>query len=106
MPRFFQGADVEAAGTRPAGIAGGVVSAGKTRDRIDEENDIATDLDEAFRRVEEYCLPLEDQRALHVYGEHSGVNMLLVVNKETPPSATKRPPGRIHVVLVKEPLGV
>ena len=67
---------------------------------------IVRDLDEAFRRVEEYCLPLEDQRALRVYGEHSGVNMLLVVNKETPSSATKRPPCRIHVVLVKEPLGV
>jgi hypothetical protein len=67
---------------------------------------IARDLDEAFRRVEEYCLPLEDQRAQRVYGEHSGVNMLLILNKETPPSATKRPPGRIHVVLVKEPLGV
>jgi hypothetical protein len=58
---------------------------------------IVRDLDEAFRRVEEYCLPLEDQRAQRVHGVHSGVNKLLVLNKETP--------GRIHVVLVKEPLG-
>jgi len=58
---------------------------------------IVRDLDEAFRRVEEYCLPLEDQRAQRIYGVRSGVNKLLVLNKETP--------GRIHVVLVKEPLG-
>jgi hypothetical protein len=58
---------------------------------------IVRDLNEALRRIEEYCLPLEDQRALHVYGQHSSINKLLVLNKETP--------GRIHVVLVKEPLG-
>jgi len=58
---------------------------------------IVRDLDEALRRVEEYCFPLEDQRALRVYGQHSGINKLLVLNKESP--------GRIHVVLVKEPLG-
>jgi hypothetical protein len=58
---------------------------------------IVRDMDEAFRRIEEYCLLLEDQRAMRVYGSHSGVNKLLVLNKETP--------GRIHVVLVKEALG-
>lgn len=58
---------------------------------------IVRDLDEAFRRIEEYCLPLEDQRAMRVYGSHSAVNKLLVLNKESP--------GRIHVVLVKEALG-
>jgi hypothetical protein len=40
---------------------------------------------------------VEDQRAQRMYGVHSSVNRLLVLNKETP--------GRIHVVLVKEPLG-
>jgi len=59
---------------------------------------VVRDLAEAFRRVEEYCLPLEDQRALRVYGQHSGVNKLLILNKEHS--------GRIQVVLVKEPLGV
>jgi hypothetical protein len=58
---------------------------------------IVRDLNEALRRVEEYCLPLEDQRALRVYGQHSGINKLLVLNQEIP--------GRIHVVLVKAPLG-
>ncbi len=54
-------------------------------------------LDEAFRRIEDYCLPLADQRARRAYGHHSGIYKLLVVNKE--------PPGRTHVVLVRESLG-
>jgi hypothetical protein len=58
---------------------------------------IVHDLDEAFRRVEEYCLPLEDQRALRVYNAHSSIRDLLVLNKETD--------GRTHVILVCEPLG-
>jgi hypothetical protein len=58
---------------------------------------IVHDLAEALRRVAEYCLPLEDQRAQRVYGAHSSVNKLLILNKETL--------GRIHVVLVKAPLG-
>jgi L-lactate utilization protein LutB len=58
---------------------------------------IVRDLDEAMRRVEEYCLPLEDQRAQRIYGAHSAISKLLVVNKEVS--------GRTHVVLVKEPLG-
>lgn len=58
---------------------------------------IVRDLDEGLRRIQEYCLPLEDQRAMRVYGVHSSVNKVLVVNQESP--------GRIHVVLVKEALG-
>ena len=58
---------------------------------------IVHDLDEAFRRVEEYCLPLEDQRALRVYNAHSSIRDLLVLKKETE--------GRTHVILVCEPLG-
>jgi hypothetical protein len=58
---------------------------------------VVRELDEGFRRVEEYCLPLEDERALRVYGAHSSINKLMVLNKEVP--------GRIHVILVKEPLG-
>jgi len=49
---------------------------------------IVRDLDEAFRRVEQYCLPLEDQRAQCIYGVHSLVNKLLVLNKETPVAST------------------
>jgi hypothetical protein len=58
---------------------------------------IVRDLDEAIRRVEDYCLPLEDQRAMRVYGVHSAVNKLLVLNHEVP--------GRVHVILVMEQLG-
>ena len=54
-------------------------------------------LDEALRRVEGYCLPLEDERTQRVYGAHSSISKLLVINKETP--------GRTHVILVREPLG-
>ncbi|MBO0777299.1 MAG: LUD domain-containing protein [Ktedonobacteraceae bacterium] len=55
-------------------------------------------LDEGFRRVHEYALPLEDERALDTYGVNSAVNKLLVINREIVP-------GRISVILVKERLG-
>jgi hypothetical protein len=58
---------------------------------------IVRNLDEAFRRIEDYCLPIEDQRALRIYGEHSGINTLLILNKERH--------SRTHVLLVREPLG-
>lgn len=58
---------------------------------------IVHDLDEAFRRVEEYCLPLEDERAQRVYNARSSISKLLVLNKETA--------SRTHVILVCEPLG-
>ena len=59
---------------------------------------LVRDLDEAMRRVEEYCLPLEDARARQAYGVGSGVNKVLVMNRELVP-------GRATVVLVKENLG-
>ena len=59
---------------------------------------IVSDLDEAMRRVYDYAYPLEDARAQAEYGIHSGVNKLLVINREITP-------GRITVVLVDEVLG-
>lgn len=59
---------------------------------------IVTDFDEAFRRINEYALPLEDARAQAAYGIHSKVNKVLVINGEVAP-------GRITVVLVGEALG-
>lgn len=59
---------------------------------------IVADLDEAFRRIEDYAYPLEDARAFAAYGVHSGVNKVLIVNREVQP-------GRITVVLVDEVLG-
>jgi hypothetical protein len=59
---------------------------------------IVKDFDEGLRRIEEYSFPLEDQRALQAYGENSGINKMLVVNKEITP-------GRITMIIVKEKLG-
>jgi L-lactate utilization protein LutC len=59
---------------------------------------IVSDLAEAFRRVEEHAFPLEDARALAAYGVRSGVNKVLIINREIMPD-------RITVVLVDEVLG-
>jgi hypothetical protein len=59
---------------------------------------IVTDLDEALRRIDEYSFPLEDARAQAAYGIRSGVNKVLIVNREIVPE-------RITLVLVDEALG-
>ncbi len=59
---------------------------------------IVPTLEEGLRRVEEYSLRLEDERAMRVWGRHSLVGKLLLVNHETTP-------GRITIVIVKENLG-
>ena len=59
---------------------------------------IVSDLDEGFRRIYDYALPLEDARAEAAYGIHSAVNKLLIINREIEP-------GRITVVFVDEVLG-
>jgi L-lactate utilization protein LutC len=59
---------------------------------------IVSDLEEGLRRIEEYAFPLEDARAQAAYGIHSGVNKVLIINREIVP-------GRITVVFVDEVLG-
>jgi hypothetical protein len=59
---------------------------------------IVSDLEEGLRRIDEYAFPLEDARAQAAYGVHSGVNKVLIINREITP-------GRITVVLVDEVLG-
>ena len=59
---------------------------------------IVADLEEGLRRIDEYAFPLEDARAQAAYGIHSGVNKVLIINREVAP-------GRITVVLVDEVLG-
>ena len=59
---------------------------------------VVPNLDEGFRRIYEYSLPLEDERARKVYGMGSGINKLLIVNKEVSRN-------RITVILVNEKLG-
>ncbi len=59
---------------------------------------IVPNLDEAMKRLYEYTYPLEDERALQVYGVNSGVNKLLIVHREVTP-------GRATLILIKENLG-
>jgi hypothetical protein len=59
---------------------------------------VVPDLDEALRRVYDYVFPLEDARAEAAYGVHSGVNKILIINREWQPERTT-------VVLVDEALG-
>lgn len=59
---------------------------------------IVATLEDGLKRVAEYVLPLEDERAFKAYGVHSAVNKLLIVQKEFMP-------GRTTVILVKENLG-
>ena len=59
---------------------------------------IVRDLNEGFRRIEEYSYPLEDQRLLTAMGIHTAIGKTLIVNREVAP-------GRITIVLVKEELG-
>ena len=59
---------------------------------------IVPDLQDALRRIDEYVFPLEDARAQAAYGVHSGVNKVLIVNREITP-------GRITVVFADEVIG-
>jgi len=55
-------------------------------------------LEDGLRRIQEYSYPLEDERTRQVYGQPSAINKLLIVQGE-------HVPGRITIVLVKQPLG-
>jgi hypothetical protein len=59
---------------------------------------IVAGLDAAMRRIREYSLPLEDARARSAYGMGSAVHKVLTLHGE--PEA-----GRLHVLLVDQPLG-
>ena len=58
---------------------------------------IVKNIEEGFKRIYEYCFPLEDKRARIAYGVGSAVNKILIINKEFQP--------RIVMVFVKEKLG-
>ena len=59
---------------------------------------IVKDTNEGIKRIHEYVLPLEDERARKAYGVGSGVYKLLIINQE-------KTVGRITLILVKEKLG-
>ena len=59
---------------------------------------IVKDLNEGFRRIEEYSYPLEDGRLRATLGMPSHIGKILIVNREILPDRTT-------VILVKEELG-
>lgn len=59
---------------------------------------IVKNTDEGIKRIYAHSFPLEDKRAQKAYGMHSGVNKILIINKEVMPE-------RITLILVKEKLG-
>ncbi|HWN22787.1 MAG TPA: LUD domain-containing protein [Gaiellaceae bacterium] len=54
-------------------------------------------LEEAHERIVEHSLQLEDARAYATYGQNSRVGKILQIHQEDP--------GRIHIVLIREPVG-
>jgi hypothetical protein len=59
---------------------------------------IVPDLEAAMRRLHEYVLPLEDERARGIYGRPAFIGKTLIVSKEAQE-------GRIEVIFVRENLG-
>ena len=60
---------------------------------------IVPNLDEAFRRVREYNLPIEDAKFQRDFGRRSAVNKMLVISGEFLPDRTT-------VIIVRESVGV
>lgn len=60
---------------------------------------IVKDLDEGMKRLNEYVLPLENERAMKAYGQPSSINKILIFNKKEVVL------NRITMVIVKEKLG-
>ena len=54
-------------------------------------------LDAAHERIYQHSLKLEDARAQAAYGQHSSVGKILEIHQEQP--------GRIHIVLIRQPVG-
>jgi acyl-CoA hydrolase len=54
-------------------------------------------LEAAHQRIYQHSLKLEDARAQAAYGQHSSVGKVLEIHQELP--------GRIHVVLIRQPVG-
>jgi hypothetical protein len=59
---------------------------------------VVPDLPAALRRIEDHCLPLENDRAMKVYGRPSALNRVLILNAE--PDA-----GRGTVLLLRQAIG-
>src|SRR5574340_1405352 len=46
---------------------------------------LVKDLDEGMRRIEEYCVPREDRHMQDLYKMNTGLNKMLIVNREARP---------------------
>ena len=120
MDRKTQGREMDKLGATPEYMigsvqavteAGEVISASKTGSQMSGyvaaaahviwvvgTQKIVPTLDAGMERVEDYVLPLENARALKVYGVPSSINKLLIIKKEFMA-------GRTTMILVKEKLG-
>ena len=58
---------------------------------------LVPDLKAAHQRIVDHSLPLEDARAYAAYGQNSRVGKILEIHQEDP--------DRIHVVLIRQPVG-
>jgi L-lactate utilization protein LutB len=61
-------------------------------------NKIVPNLEEAFARINNYVINLENERAMKVYGMKSSLNKWIIIEKESAPN-------RIKLILIKESLG-
>lgn len=59
---------------------------------------VVPDVTTALRRMEEHCLPLENERTMKVYGRPSALNRVLILNAEPEP-------GRGTVLLLRQAVG-
>jgi hypothetical protein len=59
---------------------------------------LVKDLDEGFRRIDEYCVPREEVHMQQLYNAGTAPNKILIVNGEVRPD-------RITMIIVKEDLG-
>ena len=120
MDRATQGAEIRKLASAPAYMVGSVhaitqtgslVTASKTGSQLAPyafgagklilvagTNKIVSDLDQAFERIDQHSLPLEDARARAAYGMGSSVDKVLVTHSEIVP-------GRTTLILIKESLG-
>jgi acyl-CoA hydrolase len=58
---------------------------------------LVPDLEAAHERIREHSFKLEDLRALAAYGKNTRLGKVLEIHQEEP--------GRIHVVLIRQPVG-
>ena len=59
---------------------------------------IVRDMDEGFRRIEEYCVPLEEEHMQKLHKIGTEMNKVLIINREFRPN-------RITMIIVKEEIG-